>query len=248
MAPQALATAAAVSIALVWSVVSGDVLAPLIRNEVVRGVPYLRSALTVTTDIFLMIALVCVASRRSPREILGLAGLGALRRVHLVWALGVFAPVVAVCLAFAPVAADLSAKDFVWPGLIGPIAEELFYRGLAIGVLMRLCGWRFLPAALWPAVFFGVVHIWQGRDTLETVGVVAITSLGALLFGWLFVRWKFDLWPAAIAHIGMNCTWTIFALGETAVGGWLGNVQRTLAIVLAIGLTLWLSPKSPRET
>lgn len=239
---RSLTIAAAVTAALGWSLVSGDAMRAL--PIALPKVPYLRSGLATASDLLVMIALATLATRRSPVGVLSLTGLHALRRRHLLWAALVFAPVVAAAAVLAPVA-EVSAEDFVWPGVLAPLAEELFYRGFAIGLLLRAAGWRFLPAALWPAVFFGLAHLWQGGSAAETAMAVAITGVGGLGFGWLFVRWGYALWPPILLHIGMNCLWTAFALGEDAVGGVLGNGLRLVTVALAIGLTLRLAPRHP---
>jgi len=241
---QSILVALAVSAALIWSTFSGDIVKPLKAIHAVAAVPYLRSALASLSDIAAMVGLAALAARRSPAEILGCARLGRFERRHLLWGLGVFLPVLAICIAVAAVAPGLKASDFVWPGVLGPFVEELVYRGLAIGILMRFCRWPFAAAAPLPAVFFGLGHLWQGSGALETLGVFAVTAVGGLGFGWLFVRWD-SLWPAVIAHVGLNCIWTAFAFGENALGGQLGNLIRLLAILLLIGGTLWLTRRRP---
>ena len=91
---------------------------------------------------------------------------------------------------------------------------------------------------LLPALLFGLVHAGQGSDLGSVAGIVAITGLGGLLFGWLFVRWGFNLWPPILLHVGLNSLWIVFALGETALGGWLGNGLRLAVVIGAIVLTL----------
>ncbi|MCR5873053.1 CPBP family glutamic-type intramembrane protease [Phenylobacterium sp. J426] len=93
-----------------------------------------------------------------------------------------------------------------------------------------------------PALMFGLVHAGQGSDPASIAGVVAITGLGGLLFGWLFVRWDFNLWPPILLHVGMNSLWIVFALGENALGGWLGNALRLGIVVGAVLLTLRMTP------
>lgn len=245
-APTSLLVAAAVSAALAWSMVSGDVVRALPLT--LPKVPYLRSAIATLSDIVVMIGLAAAAARLSPAGVLSLTGVTELRRKHLIWTGLVFGPVIIAAALLAPLASNLTATDFVWPGVVAPFAEELFYRGLAVGLLMRLAGWRFLPAVLWPAVFFGLAHLWQGNSPTETAMAVAITGIGGLGFGWLFVRWGFALWPPIFLHIGMNSLWTAFALGENAVGGLTGNGLRLATIILAIGLTLWMAPRPPART
>jgi hypothetical protein len=197
--------------------------------------------------VLVMLVLAMIAARRGPRAILALSGLGAPCRQPLRWALLIFAPALLLCLAVAPIATGLRAADLLWLALGGPITEELVFRGLAIGLLMRLGGWRWLPACLWPAFFFALAHIWQGSGLLDTLGVAGITAAGGLLFGWLFVRWGFNLWPPILLHVGLNSLWLIFDLGDNAIGGWFGNALRLAVVAAAIVATFRLAPP-PRRT
>lgn len=236
--PRSLATASAVTLALIYSTISGSLLRSPLDAAWIVQVPYLRSALISLGDILVLLALVSVAARSRPRDVLALAGLTEPIRQPLVWALWLFVPALLIALFASPVASGLATSDFLWPAVFGPISEEIFYRGLGVGVLMRWCGWPLILACLWPAVFFGAAHAWQGADMGSLVGVVAITGIGGLLFGWLYARWCFNLWPPILLHIGMNALWTTFDLGQNAIGGWFGNALRLTIAVAAIALTV----------
>jgi len=244
ISPRPIQVALAVSLALAWSTQSGPLLRPLLE---LPAIPYLRSAVASLSDLLVMLVLVALASRRSPMAILSLSGLERLRPLHLAWAVGTFGPVLAICAVMAPLAKGLDSDAFIWPGLLGPVLEELVYRGLAVGVLMRFCGWRLFPACLWPALFFGLAHLWQGSGAVETAGVVAITGLGGLLFGWLYVRWDFSLWPPMLMHLGMNSLWIAFDFGDNAIGGMLGNGLRAVVVLLGVTLCLWLTRPNARS-
>ncbi|MGE4071579.1 MAG: CPBP family glutamic-type intramembrane protease [Lysobacterales bacterium] len=237
--PRSWTIASAVTLALIYSTTSGSLWRSPLNLEWVTRVAYLRSALISLGDILAMLLLVSLAARCKPLAVLKLAGLGESIRQPLLWALFLFVPAALISLFAAPVAAGLGVKDLIWPTILGPVSEEIFYRGLAVGVLIRWCGWPLIVACLWPAVFFGAAHAWQGADLESLIGVVAITGLGGLLFGWLYARWNYNLWPPILLHIGLNALWTTFNLGENAIGGWFGNALR-LAIVVA---AIWLSPR-----
>lgn len=237
-----LAIALGVALALAYSTISGDILGPLFDFEPIRGVPYLRSALVTFGDAVVMLALISSLSLKSPISILALSGLNRDLSRPLLWALIVLGPSTLISFFTSPLG-KFDTSDVLWLSIGSPFLEEFTYRGLAVGALMALCGWRFLPAALLPAAFFGVAHAAQGEGVMEVAGVVAITGLGGLLFGWLFVRWNYNLWPAILLHMGMNAIWLIFDLGENAIGGWFGNAQRLLVVALSIGLTLLMAPK-----
>lgn len=239
---QSILIALAVVLALGWSMKSGDMLSALPSLF-----PYSRSVAATLSDIALMFLLVGLASRQRFTNLLGISGVTESPLRPLIWAAMLFAPAAVAALLVAPVSTDFTGPDLLWKGIAAPFLEELFYRGLAVGALMRLAGWRLLPAVLVPATFFGAVHAYQGVSLEEIAGAVAITAAGGLLFGWLFWRWRWNLWPAVLLHIGLNMIWMVFALGETAVGGWLGNGLRAAVVLGAVALTLRMVPK-PAKT
>lgn len=234
-----------VLMALLYASFSGDIWRPALKSAGFNIIPYLGSALVTLGDIVLLLALLAIVVGLKPKATLQLAGLDQPIGRPLIWAAAVFLPVIVltVLLGVHPLVA--SPVNWVWPSVLGPFSEELFYRGLAVGVLIRVCGWQMWQACLVPAVFFGIAHLWQGSDLLSIAGVVAITGLGGLLFGWLFVRWHYNLWPAVLLHIGMNSFWTIFALGENAIGSEMGNMLRLAIVVMAIVLSLRMAPPKP---
>lgn len=252
-AGRSLILAAAVGAALIWAAFSGSWLRPLLPS---LGMAYGRSLLVNLADLAVMALLVGLAARAHPRRLFELSGLAASGRRPLAWAGVLFIPAVAVAALLAPVSASFTADDLFWQGVGFPVLEEVIYRGLAVGALIRWAGWPWWAACLAPAVMFGLVHAGQGSDLGSIAGVVAITGLGGLLFGWLFVRWDFNLWPAILLHVGMNSLWIVFGLGENALGGWLGNGLRLAVVAGAVLLTLPMAPpavsraarsRAPRE-
>jgi hypothetical protein len=240
---RAIMIAVAVSLALIYASQSGSFMRQVFTAFPLPTIPYLRSALASVSDIIVMILLVSLAAKRSPFSLVALTGVGADILRPLLWASVIFVPAIIICVIVAPLATDFTAYDFAWRSIGGPFCEELLYRGLAISVLMRWCGWHWLAACLLPAAFFGAVHVWQGSDWGSVLGIVAITGLGGLLFGWLFYRWDFNIWPPVLLHIGMNSLWMLFSMGDTAIGGWFGNVVRLSVVIVAIVLTLKMVPR-----
>lgn len=242
LARRSILIAAAIVVALGWSMTSGDLL-----HAMPSLFPYSRSVVATLSDVVVMLLLAGVASRSSPARLLRLSGVTQSPAVPIVWSAVIFVPATIFALIVADVSTDLSAPGLAWQGVGGPFFEELGYRGLAIGGLVRLAGWRLIPACIMQAVFFGAVHAYQGVGIGEMAGAVAITAAGGLLFGWLFWRWHWNLWASVFLHMGMNLVWMVFALGETAVGGWLGNGLRAAIVLGAILLTTRMVPK-PRKT
>lgn len=244
---RALAIATGVSIALVYSTQSGALLRPLLDAANLPPVPYLSSAITSLGDAIVLLALAAALAWRSPLELIASSGLAAPVAKPALWALCWFVPALGLCLAFAAPAAQVAATDVAWLGFGGPALEELVYRGLAVTILVRLCGWHWLAACLAPAAIFGLAHWGQGDDAASIAGIVALTGVGGLLFGWLLVRWGYNLWPPIFLHVGLNTLWTVFDLGDNALGGWLGNAMRLGVISIAIAGSFWLAP-SKRES
>lgn len=247
---RAPAIAFAVTLGLLWSVLSGDLLGPLLRPLIPQSAlelfPYLRSMLISLIDLALMLGLLALAAWRGPLQLLRLGGLFASPLRPLLWALLWLLPALLICLLWGQRAHDLGGADLAWKGLLGPFSEELFYRGLAVAALVRLCAWRWWAACLWPALFFGAVHAGQGADFESIAGIVAITALGGLLFGWLLVRWDFNLWPPVLLHVGLNSLFLIFAWGDSAVFGGLGGAVRLGVVLIAIAATWWMRPRPSR--
>lgn len=239
--PGALLTAGAVTGALVWAAFSGDVLRPHLTGI---ETPYLASALVNLSDLVVMAGLLMLAGRAGPGRAFGLTGLRAPVARPLIWIAMLFVPAVLIAAVSAPMSREFTGPGLFWQGVGFPVIEEVIYRGLAVGALILWAGWRWWAACLLPALLFGLVHAGQGSDLGSVVGIVAITGLGGLLFGWLFVRWGFNLWPPILLHVSLNSLWILFALGETALGGWLGNGLRLAVVAGAVVLTLAMTRRA----
>ncbi len=220
-----------------------DLIRPALKETALASIPYGVTTVINTLGLVLLAMVILLFGGREARPLAQLAGLSAPIGRPLLFALAIFAPATAIAFLIAKPAAEISLHDQAFLSGIFPVMEEIGFRGLAIGALMRLAGWPFVLAALAPAAVFGAVHAAQGEGLAEIAGVVAITGVGGFLLGWIFVRWGFNLWPAIFAHAGMNALWGFFDLGENAIGGWTGNALRLGVIAAAIGLTLVMAPK-----
>ena len=87
-------------------------------------------------------------------------------------------------------------------------------------------------------MLFGLAHMYQSKGTWDFVGITAITGIGSLLFCWIFMRWQDNLWVPFGLHFLMNFWWDVFAVDNTALGGWLANIARILTVIIVIVLTL----------
>ena len=88
--------------------------------------------------------------------------------------------------------------------LVGPFAEEVFFRGFLLTALMPSLG-AFRAAALASALF-AVGHV--------DVGVMVPFFFTGLLLSWLYVRTR-SIWPPMLAHAGQNTLAIIGLLAAT---------------------------------
>lgn len=92
-------------------------------------------------------------------------------------------------------------------GLGAPIAEELFYRGLAQRALLRRLG-RPVWAVAIASLFFAFAH-------LQTLQFPALVAVG-VVFGTLALRTG-RLGMPIMAHVGFNLTTAVFFLTDTSL-------------------------------
>lgn len=135
--------------------------------------------------------------------------------------------------------------------VLGPIAEEVLFRGFLFGQLRRRAGWSFWGATLVGMAPFALGHLYQGMQTRHgtwgLVGVLAITGAGHVFFSWLLERWG-DLWVPIGMHALMNLWWYLFGVDDSGLGDVQANVARFITVGLAIGLTLWRRRGTPTWT
>lgn len=126
--------------------------------------------------------------------------------------------------------------------LIGVIAaalfEELYFRGFLFGQLFRYTKLGFIPAVILGAILFGLVHLYQGKETSEIIGIFLVTFSGGLLFAWLYAEWNYNLWVPIFLHLFMNLSWDLFNVDDSALGGHYANIFRMATIALSIILTI----------
>jgi hypothetical protein len=118
------------------------------------------------------------------------------------------------------------------------IFEEYLFRGFLFGILFRKLNWGFIPASIIGGLIFGLGHIYQGSTPLETLGVFAITSIGAVWFSWLYIEWNNNLWIPIFLHALMNLSWILFEVSSNALGGLYTNLFRIITIALTIIITI----------
>lgn len=122
---------------------------------------------------------------------------------------------------------------------IAPFAEEVLFRAYLFRQLYRRGRLGFWLSALIPSILFAAGHAYQSSDPMELAGILAVTGLGSILGCWLFMQWQDNLWVVFALHSLMNLWWEVFAVDDTALGGWLANGARLLTIACAILLTIF---------
>ena len=173
--------------------------------------------------------------KRSARELGLLAPVGR----GLAFAVIASLPMLIAFAATSSVNPTLSGLGVLVYCFVAPFAEEVMFRGYLFRQLYRRARLGFWLSALLPSALFALAHVYQSNDLSEMLGIVAITGSGGLLFCWVFMRWQDNLWPAFGLHAAMNLWWEVFAVDDTALGGWVANGARLLTIVLAVLLTIY---------
>jgi membrane protease YdiL (CAAX protease family) len=88
---------------------------------------------------------------------------------------------------------ELVGLTFLLVVLVGPIVEEMFFRGFLFGALAQRLG--FWAAATASAALFGVAHL----DPL----LAGPAFLSGVVFAWVYWRTG-SLWPTVLAHTSQN--------------------------------------------
>ena len=133
---------------------------------------------------------------------------------------------------------NLDFGNLLHTTFIAGFFEEYFFRGFLFGILFRKLKWGFIPASILGGVIFGLGHIYQGSTLIETTGIFAITTIGAIWFSWLYVEWEKNLWIPIFLHTLMNLSWILFEVSDNALGGVYTNLFRAITIALTIIITI----------
>lgn len=187
-------------------------------------------------EIILVLVASAVLLRGMRYSVPGTLGLGGQPWTGLTAAALMVLPLYIVFGLFFDVA-EMVPPEVLYLAVISPMAEELVYRGFAFGLLRKVAGWGFWPAALLPAAFFAWGHLDQADDLAGAAMTVALTGVGALLFAWLFEKWD-GLWVPLGLHVAMNFAWNLFAVGDGAFAGTLPTIMQLTTVIVAIVVTL----------
>jgi len=200
--------------------------------------PSLRSI----AEILIVVAALMVLQRAGAGFVLDRLGISSPPLPAFIFGIAAVVPLYVVFGFTMPLASETSFVAIAYLALLGPMAEEVLFRGFAFGELRRLVRLPFWAAALLPAVAFGLAHIGDGDTPVEIAGIFAITAAGGLFFSWLYEKWDYNIWVPIAVHVMMNLAWNIFEVGDSAFAGWLPTVMQVTTLILAIVLTLYWTP------
>lgn len=186
-------------------------------------------------EVVIVLAIAAAVLRGSGQSLFSVVGLNAAPWNGLKAAALMVLPLYAV-FAFAFSIAEMVPVEVLYLAFISPFAEELVYRGFAFGMLRKVAGWGFWPAALLPAAFFAWGHLDQANDVASIVMTVVLVGGGAILFSWLFEKWN-GLWVPLALHVTMNFAWNLFAVGDGAFAGTLPTIMQLTTVVAALAIT-----------
>ncbi len=128
--------------------------------------------------------------------------------------------------------------------LLSGFFEELIFRTFFFGALFGILRWKFWPAVLLNAAIFSYGHLYQANDFVSSFLTIFVTSIGAIWFAWLYIRWNYSIWVPMVLHTLMNFSWHVFDVADgTAGGGIISYIGRASVILISIIITLKYTSK-----
>lgn len=127
---------------------------------------------------------------------------------------------------------------FMAIGVIGPVAEEIVFRGAILRRLLDAGGHRWRWAAIaGSAALFGVVHF----NMVQGVNAFFV----GLLLGWMYMRTR-SIVPGVAFHIVNNCTAVVFSrlfpgADDMKLIDFYGGDMKRVAIAVACSLMIFLA-------
>lgn len=202
--------------------------------------------LYIASGFVLTVLAVMMMWRAGPRRALNELAIARLSPLGCLCCLAAIAGAYAVLLLAGAKWTPQPANSLLVFGVIGPFVEEVLFRGFLFRQMRRWAGISFWTAAILASVLFGAGHFDQGISFADAVMNSAVTFAGGVMFCWLVERWN-SIWPGLVIHAGLNLLWSVYTLGDNAVGGMTGNVARIATIVIAIVLTRLLTGREIAE-
>lgn len=124
--------------------------------------------------------------------------------------------------------------------LVAALGEEFVYRAVALGLLLQLTRVWFWPAAVLTGLVFGAAHLSLAQPIAPQLSAtLLVTSVGGVLFAWLYAHSYYNLWLVIALHFFMNLWWELFETGS--LGGGAVVAARVLSGVIAVLIVLRLT-------
>lgn len=141
----------------------------------------------------------------------------------------------------------LNPESLISAAFLGPLAEEVLYRGFLFQQLWHRARWPVWAAALGSALVFALAHHPNLDETLvlgllrnelgDRLAVIGpptlVTIAGGCLFAWVTWRWR-SLWPAIALHGAINFWWD---LAPNSPGSLVAGATQGVALALMVLLT-----------
>lgn len=132
--------------------------------------------------------------------------------------------------------------------LIAAFNEEFVFRAFTFGLMVQAARIRVWPAAIFSGFLFGVLHISFVRASEEGIFdqinlFLLMTTLGGVLYAWLYHRSRYNLWVVMSLHFFMNLWWTILDVNGTQLGPWGTTLSRVACVTVAVFLLIYMYPK-----
>lgn len=157
-------------------------------------------------------------------------------------------PMIASSVILFKISNNLFSFNILVAVFIGPIMEEVLFRGYLFGQLFRRERWGFIPSSIIASVFFAIGHLYQSHNYSSAVGTFLVTFIGSAWFAWLYIEHNNNLWIPIWLHILMNLSWTIFQTDVPgAIGNNVTNLFRLITIIITVVYTLRYSKKYGRK-
>ncbi|GHN03210.1 hypothetical protein WSM22_46990 [Cytophagales bacterium WSM2-2] len=122
------------------------------------------------------------------------------------------------------------AKYFITILIIGPIVEELFFRGLILGSFRKTYSYQ--KALIYSSLVFSLVHIRLDETFLSSI---IYSFLSGLLYGWIYLNTK-NIGFVMFMHFAWNLLTYLFPLLLFQLGLQVRNIGdfATIALILSI--------------
>lgn len=199
---------------------------------------YTRLGIVYGLEILFCIVAVMIISRKNPFAAIDEMGMLASIPNAFIFTLIATLPMPLLFSMTGSISSEIDGMRLFFFSFLSPLEEEIVFRGFAFWMLYKYARLGFWGSVLVPSLLFGFVHLYQANEMMDTLGIFGITTAGGIFFSWLLMRWE-NLWVPVFIHALMNGWWEIFAVDDTALGGYMALIARLLVVGISIVITLY---------